>query len=569
MEGKAKLIFFRLFHLILILTVTLVFNPCAVKAYPLGLGLVPVTGKELHEIASTQPNGSLQMDASGKVFQFKCKLMLKDLAGSKDVDHAFEDLDMFLNLSMTGELGEDSLRGSWVLKAAWPKGQFLFFPWFFDLSQIKGSLSARGKVADKRLTIEKMRVYGPFSFEAEGITLPCKASNKAGKGCIYEFLGARWQFMASIGRLYNLLVKDAFSDSHPVVRKFEPEGKVKAWGEKKRVGLDIEANVLFKEKVLLDGLSARVFYPLRADRCEQGLVRWKGIFLGALIPKEIFKSPSKIRLAGRELPVTICEDRASFGPLTLDTGNGTISLQKASFLFSRGTLNLKGLRLDKLKIHQLLKAVPISVSVDGYLPDAHFVGDRLVFSGEVKVHIADGLVTIKNIWLEPYAAIFRWGADISFKHINLKKLSEKTSFGLVTGAVKGWVKDLVMSGGQPEQFDLLIKTDESVDVPKKISIKAIENLSILGGGGGSVSFLGQLFKEFSYSKIGISCRLKNDIFELHGLYKKGNKEYLVKRGFFGGVNVINMNPKGKISFRDMLDRLERIGESSQSKVEVK
>jgi len=537
-------------------------------SYPLDSLPISLSEHNIHQIARTLPGASLETDPDGKRFRMKCKVMLRDLAGSKDADHAFEGLDLFLNLDMRGQTNERGLNGIWKLKVAWPKGQFLFFPWFFDMSQIKGSLTANGKINHNKLFIDYMKIYGPFSLEAQGIRVPCDAK-ESGRDCIFRLLKSKWKFKAVLNRLYNLLVKEAFSDVHPFVTKLEPKGRMRAWGEKTRVALDVDANIFFKGSLMLNGLEVRLFYPLSSKSCENGQIRWRDIFLGPIIPKEIFKSPSNIRIAGKELPVTICSDRASFGPLTLDTGNGTITLNEASFLFSRGTLTLKGLGIKDLKIHQLFKAVPISVDVSGYLPDAHFQGDRLVFKGQITVRIAGGTVTIKNIWIEPYAPIFRWGADIKFKHIDLKKLTEKTSFGLVTGAIKGRIKGLVMSGGQPEQFDLLIKTDESVKAPKKISIKAIENLSILGGGGGSVSFLGQLFKEFSYSKIGISCKLKNDVFELHGLYKSGNKEYLVKRGFFGGVNVINMNPNGRISFRDMLDRLKRIGESSQSEVEVK
>jgi hypothetical protein len=119
-----------------------------------------------------------------------------------------------------------------------------------------------------------------------------------------------------------------------------------------------------------------------------------------------------------------------------------------------------------------------------------------------------------------------------------------------------------MSGGQPESFELVMENDSSAHGPKRISLEAVEKISLLGGGG-SIPFFGRMFKEFPYRRMGISCSLKNDMFTLHGLIKKDGQEYLVKRGFIRGVDVINRNPNGKISFKDMLDRLKRITRTEQ------
>ena len=566
MSGLFRLLFF----FALAWAVVVFYCPCLL-AYPLdsndqgGLGH---RAKALWQAVKHYPQGEFETKQDAQGLHVKCRLLLKGLAGQKDVDHAFEDLDIFLNLQADGSFPHGAEKFSWALKAAWPRGQVLFFPWFFDLSQIKGSLKARGRVRNGSLYIDDLLIYGPFTIKASGVHLPIEGKS-ASSDYIQRLLGSNWQMSADIQRAYDLFVRDAFSDSHPIVKDFGPEGSVEVRSQGDKIFLTLAGQLLYRSKKFIDGLKAVVCYPLKKYRCEKGYVSWQDMFLGPLLPKGVFRSPEEIGISGKKLPVTLCHDRGSFGPLSLDLGNGTISFKEASFLFSHGTLMLRGIKIKALKPHKLFRDIPLEIVVEGNLPEARFNGDRLVFKGSLNVEVAGGMVQIKNIWIEPYAAILRWGADIYFKRINLKAITENTSFGLVTGAVEGWVKGLVMSGSQPEAFDLLVKTDEKASRSKKISIKAIENLSILGGGGGSVSFLGQLFKEFSYSKIGISCRLKNDVFELHGLYRKGDREYLVKRGFFGGVNVINMNPKGKISFRDMLDRLKRIGKSSQSKVEVR
>jgi len=544
--------------------------PC-LHAYPLDSndqGGLRSHAKALWQAIKHYPLGEFEAKQDAQGLHVKCRLWLKGLAGQKDEDHAFEDLDIFLNLQADGSFSQGAEDFSWTFKAAWPRGQVLFFPWFFDMSQIKGSLKARGRVRNRNLDIDDLLIYGPFTIKASGVHLPIEGKS-ASPDYLQYLLGSHWEMSADTQRAYDLFVRDAFSDSHPIVKDFRPEGSAEVRGQGDKIFLTLASQLLYKSKKFIDGLKAVVSYPLNKGKCEKGYVSWQDIYLGPFLPKGVFRSPEEIGISRKKLPVTLCHDRGSLGPLSLDLGNGTISFKEASFLFSHGTLIFRGIKIKDLKPHKLFREVPLEIDIDGSLPEARFEGDRLVFKGGLNVRVAGGIVQIKNIWVEPYAAIFRWGADIYFKHIDLKAVTKNTSFGLVTGAVEGWVKGLVMSGNQPEAFDLLVKTDEKASRSRKISIKAIENLSILGGGGGSVSFLGQLFKEFSYTKIGISCRLKNDVFELHGLYRKGDREYLVKRGFFGGVNVINMNPKGRISFRDMLDRLKRIGKSSQSQVEVR
>jgi hypothetical protein len=56
----------------------------------------------------------------------------------------------------------------------------------------------------------------------------------------------------------------------------------------------------------------------------------------------------------------------------------------------------------------------------------------------------------------------------------------------------------------------------------------------------------------------VRATLDNDVFRINGTIKEGDKEYLVRRGMFSGVDVINMNPDNQISFKDMVKRVRRI-----------
>ena len=61
-----------------------------------------------------------------------------------------------------------------------------------------------------------------------------------------------------------------------------------------------------------------------------------------------------------------------------------------------------------------------------------------------------------------------------------------------------------------------------------------------------------------YKKIGVRASLENDVFRINGTVMEGGKEYLVKRGRFSGVDIVNQNPENRISFKDMVKRIKRV-----------
>ena len=49
------------------------------------------------------------------------------------------------------------------------------------------------------------------------------------------------------------------------------------------------------------------------------------------------------------------------------------------------------------------------------------------------------------------------------------------------------------------------------------------------------------------------------MFTVNGTIREGGTEYLVKRGSFSGVDIVNQNPDNRISFKDMVKRIKRVG----------
>jgi hypothetical protein len=132
----------------------------------------------------------------------------------------------------------------------------------------------------------------------------------------------------------------------------------------------------------------------------------------------------------------------------------------------------------------------------------------------------------------------------------------------------------VVEYGQPASFTLEVESVKARGIAQQISLDAIQSISILGTGAGSALNRGiaQFFNEYPYSKIGFRCVLHNDQFSVNGTIHEGGREYLVRRGFLHGVDVVNQNPDNVISFKDMEERIQRIFRSPQVEpagVEVK
>jgi len=128
--------------------------------------------------------------------------------------------------------------------------------------------------------------------------------------------------------------------------------------------------------------------------------------------------------------------------------------------------------------------------------------------------------------------------------------------------LKGSIKDLEIAYGQPQRFDLLLETVKKKGVPQKISVKAVDNIALIGGGQspfvGLAGSLASLFRNFSYEQIGVHAFLENDVFRINGTIREGGIEYLVKRSGISGVNVVNQNPDNRIRFKDMVKRIKRV-----------
>ncbi len=275
---------------------------------------------------------------------------------------------------------------------------------------------------------------------------------------------------------------------------------------------------------------------------------------------------------GLNVPIQVASNRL-FMPVatTLAVPGGTVRIGPSRVIGLMGpspAIHI-ALHFENLQLEPILKGIwphPVTGSADGNLDPIQIEGGQLQGTGEIKANIFDGALTLSHVGARGlFTALPVVHLDARWHHLNLAEMTEGTSFGKIEGILNGYAKKLEVSHGQLQRFDLLLDTVKTDDAPQKISVKAVDNIARLGGGqspfAGVAGLFVSFFKEFPYEKIGVRATLENDVFRIHGTIQEDGKEYLVKRGFFSGVDVINQSRDNRVGFKDMLKRIKRISSS--------
>jgi hypothetical protein len=225
------------------------------------------------------------------------------------------------------------------------------------------------------------------------------------------------------------------------------------------------------------------------------------------------------------------------------------------------------LAFDKIKLQPLLSRIwtrPVKGSLTGILDPVQYENHIITSRGEIKAKVFGGSIMLSDLGASGIftpAPVFKFNAN--WEDLLLSEMTTDTAFGKIEGVLKGELRNVEMAYGQPQRFNLLLETVRKKGVSQKISVKAVENIAQIGGGQnpfmGLAGAFASFFKTFPYEKIGIRASLENDVFTVNGTIKEGGTEYLVKRGAFSGVNIVNQNPDNRISFKDMVKRIQRIG----------
>lgn len=238
-------------------------------------------------------------------------------------------------------------------------------------------------------------------------------------------------------------------------------------------------------------------------------------------------------------------------------------LRPARLPFFDGALLINTLRVQDIGLPQMegdFDAViePISVrpialamgwpefsgQLSGRIPGLAYRNGVLTLSGNVEADVFDGRVIASNLSVnQPFSAWPRLHADITARNLDLDLITRTFEFGSITGRLDVDLLNLETFNWSPTAFDLRMATPPGDRSRRRISQRAVQNLSSIGGGGGGVAAALQsgalrFFDEFRYARLGISCRLRNDVCQMDGVGRAGTGFYIVRGSGLPRIDII-------------------------------
>ncbi len=201
------------------------------------------------------------------------------------------------------------------------------------------------------------------------------------------------------------------------------------------------------------------------------------------------------------------------------------------------------------------------------IPLVTYSNGILTTDGSVVLNVFNGTATVTQLTMQtPLGIAPKLNADIVLRNLDLGDLTRTFSFGAIEGKLDGDIEDLELQNWKPVRFDAMVQSSPG-KYPKKISQRAVENISALGGGGAAAavqrSFL-RFFEQFNYGKMGLSCRLRNDICEMGGIESTPHGYVIVKGSGIPAITVMGYNRT--VGWSELLGRIKRVTDGNSKAI---
>ena len=308
------------------------------------------------------------------------------------------------------------------------------------------------------------------------------------------------------------------------------------------------------ERFVFDGLQGDVRYSAGAP--VQSELRWRGgklyglEFDAARLP---FASADGLLRFREDATVPIMGGSMTFRGLTIRPPQGEAG---ADIRFA-----LQLADIDFGRISRALGLPAFQGRLSGAIPNARYANERIDFGGGLSMQLFDGRVAFSSLALErPFGSAPSLSADIAFDGLDLLPLTEVLGFGSITGRLDGRIDGLRLVNWTPVAFDARFITDARPGVKQRISQRAVQNISSVGDASFVTSLQGQLiglFDDFGYRRIGIGCRLANEVCSMSGLHSANNAFTIVEGAGLPRLTVVGFNKQ--VDWATLVERLAAVG----------
>jgi hypothetical protein len=400
-------------------------------------------------------------------------------------------------------------------------GEILLDDFYRDFSDGAMDFSTQLLLSETSLDLAKLSVGDGESLLFEGrLLLPLGADERQAS---YEIDRLRLDFPLAYERYLEPLASIRDLDGLTVTGSVSWSGK--GSGGFMRSGLleVVDLTIVDREqgRFAVSGLNARL---KPGDHEFESRLSWTGLLL-----KRINLGAGDIAMESEPGKVGLAE------PLSLSVLGGHLVFHELAVLLPGAPPDGTGREraepdlamrasLEGLDMELLTRAMDwplFTGEISGEIPSVRLTDGVLAVDGEIVFRVFDGRLLFTALSIErPFGVLPSLAANVVAENLDLEELTRTFSFGQISGRLDGHIRDLRMLDWNPVAFDAWFGTPQDQTGSNDISRQAVNRLTTIGGGSATTALSGpilSLFKKFSYRRLGLGCRLQNNICEVRGL----------------------------------------------------
>lgn len=221
--------------------------------------------------------------------------------------------------------------------------------------------------------------------------------------------------------------------------------------------------------------------------------------------------------------------------------------------------------LDMASLSQRLGWPPFTGTLAGRIPAARYERGVLTLDGGLAMQVFDGQMALSDLVMErPFGVAPTLSADVRINGINLEPMTAAFGFGSITGRLDGRIAKLRLVDWSPVAFDARLDTDTQWKGKRRISQRAVEDISSIAGSGLLAGLQAQalrLFDDFGYARIGLGCRLRDNVCRMDGVGSAGDGYTIVEGAGLPRVQVVGF--RRSVDWPMLVARLKAVTEGQR------
>ena len=457
------------------------------------------------------------------------------------------------NLSAEAQLRFDGGDRRWQLALQTRGGQAYLEPLFFDFSALPLQADARLRAGEQSWLIEQSRLVSGSAgtIELSGSLAPdLKPLQLEARLHAQDLapLVATYLQPLLIGTVGDGLTASGRASASLTMRDGAPA----------RLQAQLEA-VSFKAEKLglaLEQISGDLAWS--ATEATASTLRWAG---GAVQKLPLAASAIRFRAQGRSFELL-----APWRQPLLEGALRVETLALRELGSARFGADFKA-AIEPINLAALCKALgwpEFGGTLGGQLPGLSVRDEVWTVDGALEAQAFDGRLRLDNLRaIQPFGVLPRVMADVELRGIDLERLTGAFSFGRITGRLDGEVKGLRLLNWSPVAFDARLYSTPADRSRRRISQRAIDNISSIGGGPTGVLSRGalSLFEDFAYAQLGISCVLRDGVCQMDGVAPAKSKDgqqayYLVQGRWLPRIDVVGYSQR--VSWNQVIEQLKAL-----------